>query len=116
MDELWKPHPKFWRYQISNLGRVKREGVELKLRRVYKTKTRYYLGFDVSIGHKITGTGKRGNKHITIYIHHIVAELFIGVRPFGMFVIHLDSDVENNAWTNLVYGTQSENQTIFRRG
>jgi len=116
MDEIWKQHPKYWRYEISNLGRVKREGLDLKLRRVYKNKpkNRYYLGFDVSVGHKITGAGKRGNKHVTIFIHHAVAELFIGPRPFGLYVIHVDSNVENNEWPNLVYGTQGENQTIFR--
>jgi molybdenum cofactor biosynthesis enzyme MoaA len=44
------------------------------------------------------------------YVHHLVAELFIGPRPEGHQVRHFDGNSANNAATNLRYGTQSENE------
>lgn len=43
-------------------------------------------------------------------VHRIVALAFIGPRPEGMEVRHLDGNPENNALANLTYGTPSENQ------
>ena len=40
----------------------------------------------------------------------MVARAFIGPRPEGQGVRHLDDNKRNNALTNLVYGTGVENQ------
>lgn len=42
-------------------------------------------------------------------VHALVALAFIGPRPEGSVVRHLDGDHDNNRVTNLAYGTQSEN-------
>lgn len=42
-------------------------------------------------------------------IHSLVALTFIGPRPDGMVVRHLDGDKLNNRTSNLKYGTHSEN-------
>lgn len=42
-------------------------------------------------------------------IHRIVAATFLGPRPPGMEVRHLDGNKRNNAPANLAYGTRSEN-------
>jgi HNH endonuclease/NUMOD4 motif len=49
------------------------------------------------------GTRKR------FYIHHLVAAAFIGPRPKGMDIRHLDGNPANNVARNLAYGTRSEN-------
>jgi hypothetical protein len=43
------------------------------------------------------------------YVHHLIAELFIGPRPDGLVICHGDGDVDNNAATNLRYDTVREN-------
>jgi hypothetical protein len=45
----------------------------------------------------------------TIYIHTLVAESFLGVRPEGMVIDHIDGDKSNNHLTNLRYATVAEN-------
>lgn len=42
-------------------------------------------------------------------VHRIVLTSFVGPRPEGMVTRHLDGNHHNNALSNLVYGTQSEN-------
>ena len=41
----------------------------------------------------------------TQYVHHVVAEAFLGPRPCGLVVRHMDGDRENNAASNLAYVT-----------
>jgi hypothetical protein len=42
-------------------------------------------------------------------VHPLVAAAFIGPRPDGMEIRHLDGERFNNAAVNLCYGTPSEN-------
>lgn len=42
-------------------------------------------------------------------VHALVALAFLGVRPAGLVIRHLDGDKLNNAPGNLAYGTQREN-------
>ena len=45
----------------------------------------------------------------TIYIHTLVAETFIGVRPEGQVIDHIDGNKSNNDVSNLRYTTVAEN-------
>ncbi|WP_158710499.1 NUMOD4 motif-containing HNH endonuclease [Streptomyces flavochromogenes] len=45
----------------------------------------------------------------TWLVHQVVAVAFLGPRPAGQEVRHLDGDPLNNAVSNLAYGTRSEN-------
>lgn len=45
----------------------------------------------------------------TFYIHHLVAQYFIGPREEKQVVRHIDGDPLNNHVSNLEYGTQYEN-------
>lgn len=45
----------------------------------------------------------------TIYIHTLVAETFLGVRPEGQVIDHIDGDKSNNNLSNLRYTTVAEN-------
>jgi DNA-binding transcriptional regulator YiaG len=43
-------------------------------------------------------------------VHRVVAEAFIGPRPEGLEVRHLDGNKTNNRASNLVYSTHKENE------
>ena len=43
------------------------------------------------------------------FVHTLVATVFIGPRPIGCEVRHLDGNPSNNALQNLAWGTKSEN-------
>jgi hypothetical protein len=43
------------------------------------------------------------------FVHQLVAAAFLGPRPDGLEVRHLDGDPLNNAVSNLAYGTRLEN-------
>lgn len=43
------------------------------------------------------------------FVHHIVAEAFLGPRPPGAVVNHVDGDRKNNRASNLEWVTPSEN-------
>src|SRR5882762_3989061 len=43
------------------------------------------------------------------FIHHMVLQSFQGTRPDGLWALHWDDDHSNNAWSNLYYGTPTQN-------
>ena len=109
-QEEWKTLPDYPNYRVSNFGRVMSFNFGVwkirKLKSINKGKgspTRYW-GFNVSLGRS---TGKYRCK--TLKIHQEVAKLFVGPCPPGMLTIHKDTDLNNNRWDNLEYGTQSKN-------
>lgn len=42
-------------------------------------------------------------------VHHVVAEAFIGPRPPGALLRHLDDNKDNNHYSNLAYGSSGDN-------
>lgn len=72
-------------------------------------------------GHKRAGIARRltvnADGYLTVRIdgklrnvHHVVMETFVGPRPAGMQIMHLDANRTNASLENLRYGTASENQ------
>lgn len=47
-------------------------------------------------------------------VHSLVAAAFLGPRPAGEDVRHLDGDPENNRASNLAYGTRTQNMADAR--
>lgn len=99
-------------YEVSSLGRVRRKpdardkwgrlpvrGKADGIRAQKITKTGAYLTIDLSA----SGTTMR------YYMQRIVAAAFIGPRPDGCEVDHLDFDRMNNRASNLHYVTHREN-------
>jgi hypothetical protein len=78
---------------VSNLGNIRKKGTGF----VFKTK-------DHKEGYMCI---KRKGK--TIYRHTLVAETFLGSRPDGFVIDHIDNDKENNKVSNLRYITSGEN-------
>lgn len=55
------------------------------------------------------------NRGITRFVHHLVAEVFLGPRPEGLLVLHRDGNPANNRAGNLYYGTAKQNVADARR-
>jgi hypothetical protein len=87
-------------YEVSSQGQVRRVGAEKPLKAHFAGKRRSkHLHVDLY----------RNSVRKTCMIHQLVAAAFIGPRPPGMQIRHLDGNSENNMPENLTYGTQSEN-------
>ena len=59
-------------------------------------------------GYRFVGLWRAGKCKMTD-VHIIVAAAFIGPRPDGKVIRHLDGNMVNNSANNLAYGTPSEN-------
>ena len=109
--ETWKPIPG-WEgyYSVSDCGRVRSEARVMMRRN----------GRKIPIRERILKPylGKRG--YFVVYLKHyknkfarpvhvLVALAFIGKRPAGQDVRHLNGNPLDNRHTNLLYGTRVEN-------
>ena len=109
--EEWRPMIRYaGKYLISNAGRVKSIG-------------RYRRNYDVIIKHGMshgmypTAYLRCEGKRTSDPIHRLVAEAFIGPRPTGFQINHIDGNKCNNRVENLEYVSASDNQKhAFRIG
>lgn len=108
IQEIWQSIDGYeGMYEVSDLGRVR------SLDRVDR-RGRQWVGKVLSpkvekYGHLHVALSKDSEK-TQINIHRLVMNAFVGPRPAGMEVRHLDGNPKNNAVSNLAYGTTSENQ------
>ena len=124
--EVWKDIPGYeGLYQVSNLGRVR------SLDRVTTQKNRWGSETLVTRRGRVLRPAqnrKRGG-YAYVNLHApgkkqslrrpcvLVAEAFIGPRPEGMVVRHLDGKSSNDVATNLAWGTPKENsEDMVRHG
>lgn len=84
-------------YQVSDLGRV------------YSVRKGRFIGWTTGNGYRLATLCDGEGNDEQQYIHVLVAEAFIGPKPPGEEVRHLDGTRTNNVWTNLAWGTRSEN-------
>lgn len=87
-------------YEISNYGRFAAIRKDGRFYRKLNDKT-HYLSVSVK---SIDGGPQK-----SLYIHTLVAHVFIQPRPDGLVVRHLDGNRYNNNVWNLAYGTNAEN-------
>ena len=110
-EEVWRPvvtHPTL--YEVSSHGRVRtllrrvKRGCVYQLRKVKLLKQ---------------AVGGRAKNYLRVhlmgparfaYVHHLMAESFIGPRPPGILVLHEDDDGFHNVLRNLRYGDRDENE------
>ena len=93
----------FERYEVSNLGNIRRKQLG--------------VGGYTNIKGSISNAGggykyfqlQREGKRINHLFHHLVAKYFIGDRPEGLVIDHIDRNSMNNRLENLRYCTQQEN-------
>lgn len=103
-SEEWRWIPGFENeYSVSNHGRVRSH---LRKPRYLSTRSLSTNGYSL-----IKLRGK------TVYIHMVVAEVFLGPRPEGFEINHKDLNKTNNDVSNLEYVTHSENmEHAYRAG
>lgn len=65
-------------------------------------------GYVGKVGYRVISLN-RGGKGTVQYVHGMVAETFLGKRPDGACVRHLNGDKLNNKVSNLRWGTVKEN-------
>jgi hypothetical protein len=109
--EIWKPIEGMnGFYEVSNLGAVRsfvsrgrnqQRRVDPKLMRLSRRKKDGYLTVDMSAG------GKRKKASV----HCLAAAAFIGPRPMGLDVAHLNGNPADNRVGNLAYVTRAENES-----
>ena len=101
-NEIWKQCGRgakrysHWIYEISNYGnfRVIDYSKIPRMLKQHLNSKGYYRGCIA-------------DKHILI--HHLVAYAFLGERPDGMVIDHIDRNPKNNHISNLRYCTPKEN-------
>lgn len=111
--EIWRWVPNYEGvYEVSNIGRV---------RSVDRTVAYYNWRACAKINHSVKGRilrpGKASSGYYTVAlgrgnsrtVHSLVAEAFLGPKPDGHEVLHIDGSRTNNCVANLRYGTRSEN-------
>lgn len=102
MEEEWRDTG-YEKYQASNLGNVRRVLLRGKFKNVKGTINHgyKYLCLDPKEG--------RNEKRLRISFHRLIAKAFLGERPDGLVVDHIDRNRTNNNVNNLRYVTQREN-------
>jgi len=108
MTEEWRPVVGYeGQYEVSNLGRVR------SLDRVVE----YRGGTPRKVRGRVIrcAPGENGYPRVSLsgrkfrLVHVLVAEAFLGPKPTGQQVRHLNGNRSDPRLCNLAYGTQSEN-------
>ena len=88
-------------YEVNCDGTIIRNARSKRCLKCYKhshnSNTEYWC-----LGISIKGKFKK------VYLHKVVAECWLGAKPEGYEVDHIDRNSLNNHWTNLRYVTKSE--------
>lgn len=96
------------RYEVSSLGRVRSWWGVGRRPRMRPAPIDLALTVSKSTGYSMVYISyPSGSRNRTV--HSLVAEAFLGPRPPGMEVRHLDGDRTNARVENLAYGTSAEN-------
>lgn len=97
MEEVWKPIAGYeGMYEVSDQGRVKRVAPGN-----YRTCVGYILKGAVSKAHRHLVLYDQAGTQKTAYVHHLVAGAFLGHKPDGYVIHHIDGDPLNNHARNL---------------
>lgn len=108
--EIWKPVTGFIEYSISNHARVRSEArIIVRSDGVRYRVAEKILKTTVNADGYPTVKFSRGGETQTAYVHDLVARAFIGEKPEGQEVRHLDDVKTNCRPSNLAYGSRSEN-------
>lgn len=97
-------------YEVSDQGRVKSldRTITDALGRERRLRGQVIAG-STHMGGYHSVVLRRGNGRVHRLVHRLVAEAFIGSRPLGEVVRHLDGNPKNNFVDNLAYGTHADN-------
>lgn len=108
MDEIWKPVLGFeTSYEVSNEGRLKtiKQGEGARAGRILRPSWNHrgYVQYTL---------GKYGGRHTA---HLLVLQAFVGPKPDGLEINHINGVKDDNRLENLEYVTKSENNLHLTR-
>jgi hypothetical protein len=103
-DEIWAVISTYPRYEVSTLGRVRRIAGGRGARPGRPLKPRPGRGGYLTVA-LYTDDGFRCDA----YVHHLVLEAFVSLKPSGMETCHRNSDQTDNRLSNLRWGTPESN-------
>lgn len=112
MKEKFVVIQEFPAYRISNFGRIQSRWQrrasykDFIIKDIWKDLPARPDGGGYLQVHLCDGHGRVKTERI----HNLVTAAFIGTKPSGLVVRHLDSNSSNNILSNLVYGTYLENE------
>lgn len=114
LQEIWLPIAEYeGAYEVSNFGNVR--SLDREINKLDRCGNPYCVQ---SKGRTLKKTMTRGyqqtylcskSKSSTYAVHRLVAKAFLGDRPDGYQVNHIDGDKTNNRTDNLEYCTPSQN-------
>lgn len=111
-EEVWKFHSIYKRLQISSLGRYKINQKVLKKNKYKWSKPKFAKrkqGYG-QIRYRLFGDERvDSKKEVQLYLHHLVAELFVDNPDNKPWIDHLDGNAHNPAAYNLEFVTPKEN-------
>lgn len=96
--ETWRAIPHVPDYEVSDLGNVR------SLHTAPPRPIQPYAG-----GRYITATLRVDGIGKTFAVHVLVARAFLGERPAGKEIRHLNGNAHDNRLANLAWGTRSQN-------
>jgi hypothetical protein len=115
LREEWRDVVTHADYEVSNLGRVRRKASSHR-RRAGKPSPDFLATNLTQFGYLRVSLGQ-GGKRRAFHVHRLVADAFLGPRPPGTEVNHIDGNRQNPRLANLEYVTPSENiRHSFRIG
>lgn len=102
--EKFKPIPGFPGYEVGDQGTI----VSLNYKHTGKRRVmKDYRGSEY--GYRALQLCRNGERPANRTVHQLVAEAFLGPRPPGLVINHIDSNPANNRADNLEYVTQKDN-------
>lgn len=111
IDELLKLHEGEWRVLARNCNyAVSRDGRVARITPARGARVGRILRSHKNIGGYPTVVLYCNNLDRPTMVHILVAEEYLGPRPDGYQINHIDGDKSNNCADNLEYVTRSENQ------
>ena len=103
--EEWRVIPKHPKYDISNLGRMRRKNKTYQQRPSSTiSEYRYLKGSCNQDGYRYVKIGDK-----CVYFTHLVLEAFVCPRPAGLQCDHINRIRDDNRLVNLRWVTKSEN-------
>lgn len=104
MREVWKQIPKYEKYEISTLGKVR----SFRSKKILKTQIN-------NNGYEQIMYDRNGPANIRLYVSRLVLLTFIGSYPEKMEASHLNGKRTDNRLSNLVWETRKENLNRVKR-
>jgi hypothetical protein len=114
-NERWVPIPGYeGEYSASDQGRIRSEERYVNGRwGQLHVKSKIMVG-GMANGYRMVGLMTEG-KQKSITVHSLILLAFVGQRPEGLVIRHLNDNRIDNRLVNLQYGTQEENWEDRRR-